>query len=148
MRYYYVQRTLLLLTTSNIHCKESYSSYFVTLSWDIKILEIFCLILNPLPRSVLEIKIRWQKIQIWKNNNKCTTRVQIRNIESSLTIKVQVRNIDSNLNSSPTRQKRAKHKSISIKKSEELFADFRNVIGYSFWGSNQISSLSKNNPVH
>ena len=53
-----------------------------------------------------------------KNNDEHTIRVQIRNIDSSRTIKVQVQNIDSNLNSSLTRQKRAKNKLINIKKYE------------------------------
>ena len=53
-----------------------------------------------------------------KNNDKRTIRAQIRNIDSSRTIKVQVQNIDSNLNSSLTRQKRAKNKLINIKKYE------------------------------
>ena len=44
---------------------------------------------------VLENKIRWQKIQIWKNNDKRT-------------IRVQVQNIDSDLNLSPTSQKEQK----------------------------------------
>ena len=43
-----------------------------------------------------------------KNNDEHTIRFQIQNIGSSRTIKVQVENIDSNLNSSLTRQKRAK----------------------------------------
>ena len=43
-----------------------------------------------------------------KNNDEHTIRVQKQNIDSSRTIKVQVQNIDSNLNSSLTRQKRAK----------------------------------------
>ena len=34
-------------------------------------------------KSLLEIKIKWQIIQIWKNNDKRTIRVQVRNIDSS-----------------------------------------------------------------
>ena len=83
-----------------------------------------------------------------KNTDKRIIQVQIRNIDLSRTIKVQVRNIDSNLNSSPTRQKRAKKKLISIKKSEELFLAFRNVIIYGFQEGNQISSLSERNPIY
>ena len=62
---------------------------------------------------MLEIKIKWQKIQTWKDNDKCT-------------IWVQVQNIDLNLNSSPTSQKMVKKKSMIIKNSEEFFAVFRN----------------------
>ena len=82
-----------------------------------------------------------------RNNNKRTIRFQILNIDLSRTIKFQVRNIDSNINSSLTRQKRAK-KTISIKKSEEFFATFMKLIGYGFGERNQINSLSENNSVY
>ena len=52
-----------------------------------------------------------------KNNDKCIIQVQVHNIGSSHKIKFQVRNIDSYINLNTTRQKRAKNKSISIKKS-------------------------------
>ena len=122
LRYNYVQRTWWSLTNSKIRRKESYSGSFVILSWDVNILEIFWQILNPLSGIVFENKIKWQKIKIWKNNDKRTIQFQARNIGSNRKIKVQVQNIDSNINSSTTRQKRAKNNLISIKKSEELFA--------------------------
>ena len=76
-----------------------------------------------------------------KNNSKRKVRVQVRNIDLSRKIQFQVQNNHSNLNSSLTGQKGAKNKLISIKKSKELFAAFRNVIRYDFQERNQISSL-------
>ena len=98
--------------------------------------------------KVLKIKIKWQKIQVWNNNNKRTIWFQIWNIDSSCTINAQLQNIDLNLNSSLIGQKRAKNKSISIDKFEEFFAAFRNVIRYRYWELNHIISLSEKNLVY
>ena len=78
-----------------------------------------------------------------KNNDKHTIQVQIQNIDWSRTIKVQVQNIHSNLTLIPTGQKSSKKKLLGRKKSEELFAAFRNVIGYGFQEPNEIIALDK-----
>ena len=65
------------------------------------------------------------------NHNKVIENPNLKNNDKR-TIRVEVLNIDSNLNSSPTSQKIAKNKSISIKKSEELFEAFRNAIRCGF----------------
>ena len=80
-------------------------------------------------------KKKWQKIRIWK----ITINVQFESKYKILTqIEIQVRLV----------KKERKKKSISIKKSEDFFAAFRNVIRYGFQEHNQISSLSENNPVY